>query len=139
MAREFSVAQEFRRIRRSPARIGSGRSNTRLSAYSRTNRRSRELPSLFSTPELNITVTDETKFKIIEDFSTRCNLKGEKITIDGLRINFDNGWGLLRASNTTPKLVMRFEGNTEDDLKTIQSNFIDELSRICPDIDINLD
>ena len=98
-----------------------------------------ELPSLFSTPELNITVTDETKFKIIEDFSTRCNLKGEKITIDGLRINFDNGWGLLRASNTTPKLVMRFEGNTEDDLKTIQSNFMDELSRICPDIDINLD
>ena len=98
-----------------------------------------ELPSLFSTPELNITVTDETKFKIIEDFSARCNLKGEKITIDGLRINFDNGWGLLRASNTTPKLVMRFEGNTEDDLKTIQSNFIDELSRICPDIDINLD
>ena len=98
-----------------------------------------ELPSLFSTPELNITVTDETKFKIIEDFSTRCNLKGEKITIDGLRINFDNGWGLLRASNTTPKLVMRFEGDTENDLKTIQSNFIDELSRICPDIDINLD
>ena len=98
-----------------------------------------ELPSLFSTPELNITVTDETKFKIIEDFSTRCNLKGEKITIDGLRINFDNGWGLLRASNTTPKLVMRFEGNTEDDLKTIQSNFMDELSRICPDIDINLE
>jgi len=66
-------------------------------------------------------------------------LEGEKITIDGLRINFDNGWGLLRASNTTPKLVMRFEGNTEDDLKTIQGNFIDELSRICPDIDINLD
>ena len=98
-----------------------------------------ELPSLFSTPELNITVTDETKFKIIEDFSTRCNLKGEKITIDGLRINFDNGWGLLRASNTTPKLVILFEGNTEDDLKTIQSTFMDELSRICPDIDINLD
>ena len=66
-------------------------------------------------------------------------MEGEKITIDGLRINFDNGWGLLRASNTTPKLVMRFEGNTEDDLKTIQGNFIDELSRICPDIDINLD
>jgi len=98
-----------------------------------------EMPSLFSTPELNITVTDEIKFKIIEDFSAKCSLKGEKITIDGLRINFDNGWGLIRASNTTPKLVMRFEGNTEDDLKTIQVNFIDELSRICPDIDINLD
>ena len=39
-----------------------------------------------------------------------CNLDGEKITIDGLRINFKNGWGLIRASNTTPKLVLRFEG-----------------------------
>ena len=98
-----------------------------------------DLPNLFSTPELNITVTDETKFKIIEDFSMKCNLQGEKINIDGLRINFKNGWGLLRASNTTPKLVMRFEGNTEDDLKEIQSNFLHELSRICPNIDINLD
>ena len=97
-----------------------------------------DLPNLFSTPELNITVTDETKFQIIEDFSMKCNLKGEKINIDGLRINFKNGWGLLRASNTTPKLVMRFEGNTEDDLKEIQNNFLHELSRICPDIDINL-
>ena len=98
-----------------------------------------DLPSLFSTPELNITVTDDTKFKIIEDFSNECNLEGEKIHIDGLRINFENGWGLLRASNTTPQLVMRFEGNTENDLKKIQNNFIDELSRICPNIDINLD
>ena len=75
-----------------------------------------ELPLLYSTPELNIDVTDETKFKIIEDFSKECKLDGEKITIDGLRINFKNGWGLLRASNTTPKLVLRFEGNSVDDL-----------------------
>jgi len=98
-----------------------------------------ELPKLFSTPELNITVTDESKFKIIEDFSEKCELQGEKITIDGLRINFNNGWGLLRASNTTPKLVLRFEGNSEHDLKEIKSEFLNELSRICPDIDINLD
>jgi phosphomannomutase/phosphoglucomutase len=98
-----------------------------------------ELPKLFSTPELNITVTDESKFKIIEDFSEKCQLQGEKITIDGLRINFNNGWGLLRASNTTPKLVLRFEGNSEHDLKEIKSEFLNELSRICPDIDINLD
>lgn len=97
-----------------------------------------ELPLLYSTPELNIDVTDETKFKIIEDFSKECSLDGEKITIDGLRINFENGWGLLRASNTTPKLVLRFEGNTIDDLNQIKSNFLNELSRICPDIDINL-
>ena len=98
-----------------------------------------DLPILFSTPELNINVTDDNKFKIIEDFASECSLEGEKITIDGLRINFDNGWGLIRASNTTPKLVLRFEGNTESDLHAIKDIFLNELSRICPDIDINLD
>mgnify|MGYP006223941751 FL=1 len=66
-------------------------------------------------------------------------LDGEKIEIDGLRINFKNGWGLIRASNTTPKLVLRFEGNSKGDLEAIQKDFMDELSRICPNIDINLD
>ena len=98
-----------------------------------------KLPKLYSTPELNISVTDENKFKIIEDFSSQCSLQGEKITIDGLRINFPNGWGLIRASNTTPKLVMRFEGDSMEALNDIQNNFINELSRICPDIDINLE
>ena len=99
----------------------------------------KKLPMLFSTQELNITVTEENKFQIIEEFTKKCNLNGEKITIDGLRINFKNGWGLIRASNTTPKLVLRFEGNSQRDLETIQSKFIDELSRICTYIDINLD
>ena len=97
-----------------------------------------KLPKSFSTPELNIDVTDEIKFKIIEDFSSQCSLEGEKITIDGLRINFDDGWGLLRASNTTPKLVLRFEGDSMDSLNKIKNDFLNELSRICPDIDINL-
>ena len=98
----------------------------------------KELPILFSTPELNIEVSDEKKFEIVKKFVANCTLKGEKISIDGLRINFDNGWGLLRASNTTPMLVMRFEGNTEENLISIKNKFIKELSRICPDIDINL-
>ena len=98
-----------------------------------------DLPKLFSTPELNINVAEDNKFKIIEDFVSECSLEGEKITIDGLRRNFDNGWGLIRASNTTPKLVLRFEGNTESDLHAIKDMFLNELSRICPDIDINLD
>ena len=98
----------------------------------------KELPILFSTPELNIEVSDEKKFEIVKKFVANCTLEGEKISIDGLRINFDNGWGLLRASNTTPMLVMRFEGNTEENLISIKNKFIKELSRICPDIDINL-
>ena len=96
-------------------------------------------PDSFSTPELNISVTDENKFKIIERFISECELDGEKITIDGLRVNYKNGWGLLRASNTTPKLVLRFEGDSIDYMRNIQDKFMSELSRICPEIDINLD
>ena len=98
----------------------------------------KQLPVLFSTPELNIKVSDEKKFEIVKKFVANCTLEGEKISIDGLRINFDNGWGLLRASNTTPMIVMRFEGNTKENLIKIKNKFIKELSRICPDIDINL-
>ena len=98
----------------------------------------KQLPALFSTPELNIKVSDEKKFEIVKKFVANCTLEGEKISIDGLRINFDNGWGLLRASNTTPMIVMRFEGNTKENLIKIKNKFIKELSRICPDIDINL-
>ena len=97
-----------------------------------------KLPKLYSTPELNIDVTDDNKFKIIEKFAKNCQLDGEKITIDGLRINFQNGWGLLRASNTTPKLVLRFEGDSSESLASIKESFLNELSRICPEIDINL-
>jgi phosphomannomutase/phosphoglucomutase len=95
-------------------------------------------PKSFSTPELNIDVTDESKFKIVKEFINNNTLDGEKITLDGLRINFQNGWGLLRASQTSPKLVLRFEGNSIEDMQRIQKDFIGELARICPDIDINL-
>ncbi|MCH1526091.1 MAG: phosphomannomutase/phosphoglucomutase, partial [SAR86 cluster bacterium] len=84
-------------------------------------------------------VTDENKFAIIKDFEDNCKLDGEKITIDGLRVNFKNGWGLIRASNTTPKLVLRFEGDSLEEMHEIKDLFLSELSRICPDIDINLD
>jgi phosphomannomutase/phosphoglucomutase len=99
----------------------------------------RKFPTSSSTPELNITVTDETKFTIVKKFTNECSLDGKKITIDGLRINFDNGWGLIRASNTSPKLVMRFEGNSLNDMNEIKDLFLSELTRICPDIVINLD
>ena len=98
----------------------------------------KELPELFSTNELNIEVSDESKFEIVKKFIAQCSLDGDKILIDGLRINFKNGWGLLRASNTTPMLVLRFEGDTEENLIQIKNKFIKELARICPDIDINL-
>ena len=97
-----------------------------------------QLPQSYSTPELNINVDDENKFLIIERFARECSLDGNKVTIDGLRIEFENGWGLLRASNTTPKLVLRFEGNTKETLNSIKTDFLNELKRICPEIDVTL-
>ena len=94
-------------------------------------------PKTASTPELNIKVADDKKFDVVNEFIDKANINGEKISIDGIRINMENGWGLLRASNTSPNLVLRFEGDTEEDLIQIKSMFLDEFSRIFPDIDLN--
>ena len=94
-------------------------------------------PKTASTPELNIKVADDKKFDVVNEFIDKANINGKKISIDGIRINMENGWGLLRASNTSPNLVLRFEGDTEEDLIQIKSMFLNEFSRIFPDIDLN--
>ena len=85
------------------------------------------LPEVYSTPEINITVTEDTKFKIIDDLKSK--LKDapsymptirDIITVDGIRVIFENGWGLVRASNTTPKLVTRFEADTIENASVYQ-------------------
>ena len=96
-----------------------------------------QYPKTASTPELNIKVADDKKFDVVSEFIDKANINGEKISIDGIRINMENGWGLLRASNTSPNLVLRFEGDTEEDLIQIKSMFLNEFSRIFPDIDLN--
>ena len=97
------------------------------------------LPVSYSTPELNIDVPEESKFKIIKDFIKNASIDGEKDFTDGLRASFKNGWALLRASNTTPKLVLRFEADSEESLKMIQKNFLEELKKFLPNEDINLE
>jgi phosphomannomutase len=98
-----------------------------------------QLPKAFSTPELNINVNEEEKFKIVEDFVSQSDFgEGKKITIDGLRINFNDGWGLLRASNTTPKLVLRFEANSPERLNEIQNLFLNQLKKIDETINIEI-
>ena len=98
-----------------------------------------ELPKAYSTPELNIDVDEDRKFKIVEDFILQSEFgENEKITIDGLRVNFDDGWGLLRASNTTPKLVLRFEANSPERLNEIQNIFFNQLKRIDETIHIEI-
>ena len=98
-----------------------------------------ELPKAYSTPEVNINVDEQKKFKIVKDFVSQSNFgEGEKITIDGLRVNFNDGWGLLRASNTTPKLVLRFEANSPERLNEIQNIFLNQLKKIDETINIEL-
>jgi phosphomannomutase/phosphoglucomutase len=98
-----------------------------------------QLPKAYSTPEININVDESKKFKIVEDFVLQSDFgKGEKITIDGLRVNFSDGWGLLRASNTTPKLVLRFEANSPERLNEIQNIFLNQLKKIDETINIEL-
>ena len=97
------------------------------------------LPKAFSTPEINIEVEDSQKFKIVNEFIENAKfLEGKKITIDGLRVDFKDGWGLLRASNTTPKLVLRFEAKTSERLDEIQKLFLDQLKQIDESIEIKL-
>ena len=97
------------------------------------------LPKAYSTPEINIDIDENRKFKIVKDFVSKSDFgEAEKITIDGLRVNFHDGWGLLRASNTTPKLVLRFEANSPKRLEEIQSIFLYQLKRIDETINIEL-
>jgi phosphomannomutase/phosphoglucomutase len=98
-----------------------------------------ELPKAFSTPEINLNIPEERKFKVVEEFVRKAEFDGgKKIVIDGLRVNFDDGWGLLRASNTTPKLVLRFEANSPSRLNEIQDIFLNQLKLIDESINIEL-
>tara|TARA_Y100000996_G_C22532525_1_gene647096 strand:- start:534 stop:1907 length:1374 start_codon:yes stop_codon:yes gene_type:complete len=98
-----------------------------------------QLPKAHSTPELNINVEEKNKFKIVKDFVNKAQFEGgSKITIDGLRVDFDDGWGLLRASNTTPKLVLRFEAKTPSRLKEIKNLFLKQLKLIDETIQIDI-
>lgn len=89
------------------------------------------LPNMISTPEINIAVSDSEKFQIVENFMRKADfINATIIDIDGIRVEFENGWGLLRASNTTPALVLRFEAQTEKVLKEIKEIFKQNLKKI---------
>ena len=86
------------------------------------------IPVYHSTPEIRLEAdSDEEKFKIaklaVEYFTKHNNC----ITVDGVRIIYDNGWGLVRASNTQPVIVCRFEGNTLDNMNEIKKIVLDKL------------
>ena len=88
-------------------------------------------PKNYSTPEINIPISDKRKFEIIEVLKPIVNKNEYKLVdIDGIRLEKENCWGLIRASNTSPNLVLRFEGRSEQDLNEIKNYFKEILSKI---------
>jgi len=81
------------------------------------------LPQYLNSPELRVDCTDEAKFGIVEEVAARFAAKHRVIAIDGARVIFEDGWGLVRASNTQPVLVLRFEARTADALARIEEEF----------------
>jgi phosphomannomutase/phosphoglucomutase len=82
------------------------------------------LPDNINTPELNLTTAEGENHPLVDKLVAAANFPGAKITtIDGLRVDFEDGFGLVRASNTTPCLVFRFEAETQSALERIQNDF----------------
>ncbi len=86
------------------------------------------LPKSVATPELKIPVAEGRQYGFIDDFLANARFDGARLTtIDGLRADWPDGWGLVRASNTTPTLVLRFDAKDSDSLSRIQSIFREQL------------
>ena len=97
-------------------------------------------PAGWSTPEINITVGEQRKFELIDALHSAADW-GEQArvtTIDGIRVDYPDGWGLVRASNTTPVLVLRFEADDAVGLERIRHLFRQQLSAVAPDLELNL-
>ena len=95
------------------------------------------LPSSFSTPELNVACTEGEPPRVVAAMQAGAQFPGAKIsTIDGLRADYPDGFGLVRASNTTPVLVLRFEGHTPEALARIERDFMAALRAVKPDAQV---
>ena len=105
-----------------------------LKLLSNTNKKLSELtsqiPKYYSTPEMRIDCKDDNeKFKITEKAVDFFTTNYDCLTIDGVRIKFKNGWGLVRSSNTQPVIVCRFEATNENDLNKIKEMVLSKLSK----------
>jgi len=86
------------------------------------------MPVYVPTPEIIMSAPDDLKFEIVNTFKQKLSAKYPVNDIDGARVAFPNGWGLVRASNTQPALTMRFEADTRERVVTYMQEFGDLLS-----------
>ena len=106
-----------------------------LEILSNTDKKASELlegiNEYYSTPEIKVETTEDKKFGIIEEVRKYAESKGYSINnIDGVRVDFPDGWALVRASNTTPCLTLRFEGNTEEVRDNLQNEFMEVVNKL---------
>jgi phosphomannomutase/phosphoglucomutase len=87
------------------------------------------IPSYFSTPETRIDSTDSRKFQVVEKVKEYFSRDHKTLKIDGVRIEYGDGWGLVRASNTEPVIVARFEAKTEERLQQIQDEIMSRVNQ----------
>ena len=79
-----------------------------------------DIPKYYSTPEIRVPCSEDDKFNVVEDVKVHFQRQYDTIDIDGVRVLFGDGWGLIRASNTQPILVMRCEARTQARLEEIE-------------------
>jgi phosphomannomutase/phosphoglucomutase len=92
-----------------------------------------QLPKGVSTPELKIKVEEGEQYRFVEEFVAKAKFEGARIsTIDGLRADWPDGWGLVRASNTTPVLVLRFDAKDQAALSRVQAAFREQMQAVNP-------
>lgn len=97
-----------------------------------------EFPATVNTPEILIPVPEQEKFQLIEKIVRGCDFSsGKTNTMDGIRVDFADGWGLVRASNTSPALTARFEADTQESLETIKAEFRAQIALVQPDLQLN--
>ena len=94
-----------------------------------------QFPVTYSTPEIKIATTETKKFKVIEALAESADFgDGALTTIDGLRVDYSDGWGLIRPSNTSPVLSLRFEADAPSALERIQETFQAQLAAVDPEL-----
>jgi phosphomannomutase / phosphoglucomutase len=95
------------------------------------------LPDGVSTPEIKVDAPGGDPHAFVERFRAKARFEGARLsTIDGLRVDWNDGWGLVRASNTTPVLVLRFDGDDAAALRRIQATFREQLLAVQPDLQL---
>jgi len=93
-----------------------------------------DLPKTFTTPEIRVDCPDAVKFEVVDKMVAHYQARQEVIDIDGLRAVYPDGWGLVRASNTQPALVLRFEALTKERLDQIQNEIESTLKQMIQEI-----